>query len=121
MPARVSDAEWEILRFLWANGEATAAEVVAALQETTTWKPTTIKTLLSRLVKKRVVGFRAEIRGYGYFPLMTEAECARAERQVFLQKVYQGNVRPMLAAFLSDEALTPEDIEALKRLLEERS
>ena len=121
MPARVSDAEWEVLRVLWTQPETTAVEIVAALQQTTTWKPTTIKTLLSRLVKKRVVGFRAATRGYCYFPLVTEPECATVERQFFLQKVYRGNVRPMLAAFLSDEALTPEDIEAVKRLLEERS
>ena len=118
---RVSDAEWEVLRVLWECHEAPAAEVVAALQQTTAWKPTTIRTLLSRLVKKRALGFRPEVGGFVYFPLVTEAECAAAERRSLLQKVYHGDPRSMLAAFLTAEPLTPEDLNALRALLDERS
>ncbi len=117
---RISDAEWAVLRALWARREAVAADIVAALQETTTWKPTTIKTLLSRLVKKRVVGFRPGLSGHVYFPLKMEAECAAVERRSFLQKVYRGDSRSMLTAFLTEEHLTPEDVEALRQLLDER-
>ncbi len=35
MMRRVSDAEWEVLRVLWAAGEASAADIVSALQATT--------------------------------------------------------------------------------------
>lgn len=118
---RISDAEWAVLRVLWARQEALGADIVAALQETTTWKPTTIKTLLSRLVKKRAVGFRPDVPGYVYFPLVTEEACAAQERRSFLQKVYGGDPRSMMAAFLTEERLTPEDIAALRRLLDEKS
>ncbi len=118
---RISDAEWAVLRVLWARQEASGADIVGTLQETTTWKPTTIKTLLSRLVKKRAVGFRPDIPGYVYFPLVSEAECAAEERRSFLQKVYGGDPRSMMAAFLTEERLSPEDIDALRRLLDEKS
>lgn len=118
---RISDAEWAVLRVLWARQEALGADIVAALQDTTTWKPTTIKTLLSRLVKKRVVGFRPAVPGYVYFPLVSEAACAAQERRSFLDKVYGGDPRSMMAAFLTEERLTPDDIAALRRLLDEKS
>ncbi len=117
---RVSNAEWEVLRVLWAREEASGTEMVAALQEITAWKPTTVRTLLSRLVKKQVIGFRPGLSGYRYFPLMTEAECAAIERRSFLHKVYRGDPRSMLAAFLTEEHLTSEDLDALRQLLDER-
>lgn len=117
---RISESEWTVLQVLWARQELSGADVVAALQATTPWKPTTIKTLLSRLVKKQVVGFRVEGPGYLYFPLVSEAACAAHERQSFLEKVYRGDRRSLVAAFLTDERLSADDIEALKQLLEDR-
>lgn len=117
---RISDAEWKVLRVLWAREQASGADIVATLQKTTEWKPTTIRTLLNRLVKKGVIGFRPEVSGFVYFPLMTESQGAAQERQSFLQKVYQGDPRSMLAAFLTEERLTPDDLDALRQLLNER-
>lgn len=79
-----------------------------------------MRTLLTRLVKKGIVNFRPEVAGYVYFAVMTEAQCAAMERRSFLQKVYRGDPRSMLAAFLTEERLTPEDIAELRRLLDER-
>lgn len=54
---KISEAEWEVLRVLWEKETCTASEVVEVLADNTNWKPTTIKTLLARLVKKNAVGF----------------------------------------------------------------
>lgn len=120
MAPRISDAEWEVLRVLWNLQEASGVSIVAALQETMPWKPPTIKTLLNRLVKKGVVGFRPDVHGYKYFPRVSQSECAARERRSFLDKVYGGDPRSMVAAFITEERLTPEDIEALRVLLDER-
>ncbi len=79
-----------------------------------------MRTLLTRLVKKGIVNFRPEVAGYVSLAVMTEAQCAAMERRSFLQKVYRGDPRSMLAAFLTEERLTPEDIAELRRLLDER-
>ena len=118
---KISEAEWEVLRVLWRKTPCTASEVIEALADNTNWKPTTVKTLLARLVKKNAVGFREVDRTYSYFPLVTQAECVRVENQSFLQRVYGGALKPMLVQFIRDEELTADDIEELKRLLDERS
>lgn len=117
---KISNAEWEVLQTLWVKGEASAADIILALEKTTAWKQTTVRTLLSRLVKKGAIGFRPEVGGYVYFALVSEAQCAAMERRTFLQKVYRGDYRSMLAAFLTEERLTPEDLDALRELLEDR-
>jgi len=118
---KISEAEWEVLRVLWEKETCTASEVVEVLADNTDWKPTTIKTLLARLVKKNAVGFREVDRTYSYFPLITQTECIKVENRSFLQRVYGGALKPMLAQFIRDEKLTADDIEELKRLLDERS
>lgn len=118
---KISEAEWEVLRVLWDKAPCTAGEVIEALADNTNWKPTTVKTLLARLVKKKAVGFREVERTYSYFPLLTQAECIRVENQSFLQRVYGGALKPMLVQFIRDEKLTADDIDELKRLLDERS
>ncbi|MDT3698693.1 MAG: BlaI/MecI/CopY family transcriptional regulator [Thermincola sp.] len=118
---KISEAEWEVLRVLWDKAPCTAGEVIETLADNTNWKPTTVKTLLARLVKKKAVGFREVERTYSYFPLLTQTECIRVENHSFLQRVYGGALKPMLVQFIRDEKLTADDIDELKRLLDERS
>lgn len=108
------------MKVLWARSPATANEVVEALSDTTDWQPKTIKTLLSRLVGKKALGFQKTGRAYAYYPLVDERECVRAERRSFLRRVYDGAMTPMLAEFLEDEELSPEDIADLRRILDEK-
>jgi BlaI family penicillinase repressor len=117
---RISESEWQVMKLLWAKNPSTANEVVEALSSTTTWKPKTIKTLLNRLVKKKAVGYEKKGREYHYYPLAAQADCVRAESHSFLRRVYGGAMKPMLAAFLEGEDLSPEEIKDLKRILDKK-
>jgi BlaI family penicillinase repressor len=91
-----------------------------ALDGFSDWKPNTIKTLINRLVNKRALGFKEQRRIYFYYPLINQEECIRAETKSFAQRVFGGALKPMLVTFLQEEKLSPDDIEELKRILEER-
>lgn len=117
---RISEAEWEVMKVIWANSQATSHDVVEYLSGKTRWKPKTVRTLINRLVRKKVLGFKREGRKYIYFPLLTQEECLRAERRSFLSRVYGGALQPMIAAFLEEEDLSPEEIQALRRILERK-
>ncbi|MDR3587880.1 MAG: BlaI/MecI/CopY family transcriptional regulator [Desulfosporosinus sp.] len=117
----ISDAEWEVMKICWAKlVPCTANEIVKALEQSNDWKPNTIKTLIGRLVKKGALDFQEEGRVYIYYPLVTEEECIKAESKTFLTRVFGGALKPMLVTFLQEEKLSPDDIEELKQLLEER-
>jgi len=117
---KISESEWLVMRVLWLNGSLTANEVVKELTGKTKWKPKTIKTLITRLMKKGAVKFEKEGRKYRYYPAVSEAECVRMERRSFVRRVYGGTTRPMLAAFLEDAKLSAEDISELKKILEQK-
>ena len=117
---RIPESEWLVMRVLWRKSPRTANEVVDELTPETPWKPKTIKTLLNRLGKKAAVGFSRQGRAYDYFPLVSEADSVRAENRSFLERVYGGALAPMLANFLEDDRLSPEEIDQLRRILDGR-
>ncbi len=117
---KISESEWEVMRVLWSESPLTANTIVEKLTATTHWKATTIRTLINRLVEKRAVAYEKKSREYLYYPLVAEAECIRAESNSFLRRVYSGALNPILSAFMENEELSPEDIEALKRILQKK-
>ena len=117
---RISESEWQVMRVLWQTSPLTGNDVVEALEDATTWKPKTVKTLINRLVKKGALGFEKNGRAYLYHPLVEEADCVKAESRSFLRRVYGGALVPMLVNFLDDEKLSMEEIDELRRILDER-
>ncbi len=117
---RISDAEWQVMQAFWSEGRLTADEVVEKLAGKVHWNARTIRTLINRLLTKKALKFEKEGRKYRYFPAVSEAQCVRQERRSFVQRVYGGTVTPMLAAFIEEAKLSREDIEELKRMLDEK-
>jgi len=115
---KIAGSEWRIMKVLWKESPLTAREIIDRLKDTSQWNPRTVKTLLNRLVKKKALEFNKEGRIYLYFPIVSEADCARAERHSFLNKVYNGALLPMLAAFIEEQAVSAAEIEELKRILD---
>ena len=120
-PPRISEAEWQVMKVFWSKPGATANDVIEALGTSSDWSPKTIRTLIGRLVKKNALVARGTGREYEYHPRVAESDCVQAETRSFLSRVYGGSLKPMLAGFLEGEDLSQEEIEDLKRILEERS
>lgn len=116
---QISDAEKEVMQVLWDRAPRTANEVIEALERRTDWKPNTVRTLLNRLVRKKAVSFSQENRMYTYYPLVSKDECVISETRSFLNKNYGGALKPFLVHFLKEEPLSKEDIEELKRILDD--
>jgi len=114
---KISESEWQVMRVLWSKSPATANRIVQALSKKTRWKPKTVKTLINRLVQKKAIDFEKKGREYLYFPVAAQADCVKAESRNFMQRVYGGSLRPMLAAFIEEENLSTEDVKELKKIL----
>jgi len=80
----ISESEWKIMKLLWAKSPQPAYDLIAVLAKTEDWHPNTIKTLLSRLHKKRALGIKKYKNLYRYSPLVFEEACVHAESESFL-------------------------------------
>lgn len=120
---QISDSEWQVMKVFWSNNCCTANRVVEILVRITDWKPKTIKTLINRLVNKKALGYevdKQDKKTYHYFALVAEKDCIRMESQSFLNRVFGGSMNIMLASFIKECDLTGEDIDELKRILDEK-
>ena len=116
----ISEAEYQVMKIIWAKAPISTNEVVEALIKTSEWSPKTIQTLLSRLVKKGVLDHKKESRKFVYMPLVREEEYLEQESDTFLNRFYEGTLNSMVVNFLEQDKLTKDDIDELKRILDEK-
>ena len=116
---RISETEWEVMKIVWDLAPCSASRIIEALnQRNAVWHPKTVKAFLNRLVKKNALGFKLDGRAYLYHPLVRQSECAEAASLSFLDRVFGGSFKPMLAHFVERKRLSREEIRELKKLLE---
>lgn len=117
---QITDSEWLIMKALWEKSPLKNRDIVETISKKSSWNNKTIETLLKRLVDKGAVGFNlinSKIREY--YPIVSQEECIRVENETFVKKVYDGSVSMMMANFLKHQKLSKEELEKLKRMIEE--
>lgn len=116
---KISEAEWEIMKLIWKSNPLTSEEIINQLSARMMWSAQTIKTFITRLIKKGALGFEKKGRIYYYYPLLSEEECMRSENEFFLKKVYDGALNMLFTKFLEEE-LSLEQIEELENILKNK-
>jgi len=119
--SRISNAEWIVMKQLWKRHPQTANEIADTVCTEKDWKPKTVKTLISRLLSKKAIGFTKKGREYHYYPKVKEDACVRHASKNFLHRVFNGAVKPMIATLLESESLSDKDIRELKQILDKKS
>jgi len=114
----ISDAEYQVMKIIWANAPISTNEVVEKLEKATDWKPKTIQTLLSRLVKKEALNYEKDGRVFVYTPLVQESEIVERESNTFLNRFYDGTLNSMIVNYIEQDKLSEDDINELKNILE---
>ncbi len=115
---KISEAESKVLEVLWrAAGPVSADDVVAAMDSDTDWSAGTIRTFLTRLVKKKAVAAKQDGRRYLYRPLIKREDYVHAESRNLIDRLFDGRVAPFLTQFSERRDLSREEIDELKRLI----
>ena len=115
--AKISGAESQIMEALWRAGPLTPDGIVAEVGEAHGWAPGTVKTLITRLLRKKAIEGRREAEGYLYRPLLSRTDYVQSESQNLVDRLFDGEVAPLVAHFAEHRALTPKDIQLLKKLI----
>jgi BlaI family transcriptional regulator, penicillinase repressor len=117
MAVKISGAESQIMEALWRTAPLTPEGIVDAVGEANGWTAGTVKTLITRLLRKKAIEGRREAGGYFYRPLIARADYVLSESQSLVDRLFDGEVAPMVAHFAEHRALTPKDIQLLKKLI----
>lgn len=113
---QISDYELELMKIIWANnGTALYADIAKALEDKgTPWTKNTIITLSSRLIDKGFLKTNKIGRRNEYNAIVSSEEYQSVQAQSFLNKIYEGNAKGLVATLIEKELLSPEDLEQLK-------
>lgn len=113
---KISDYELELMKIIWANnGTALYTEIFKGLEDKgTPWTKNTIITLSSRLIEKGFLKTNKIGRRNEYKATVTTEEYQSAQAQSFLDKIYEGNAKGLVATLIEKELLSSEDLEELK-------
>ena len=117
--ARVSGAESRIMEALWARGPLTAEDLVREVGAAQDWGEATVKTLITRLLKKKSIASAREGGRARYTPLLTREDYVTGESQGLLDRLFGGQLAPLVAHYAKHRALAPEEVARLKRLIDE--
>lgn len=119
---KLTDAEWAVLDVLWAAGDPPGpalGDVTDALRPATGWSRNTVHTYLTRMEGKGLVDIDRTAEPHRYRAAVTREDCARAARSGLLHTVYGGATGDLVAAFLTENALSCAERDRLRKLLDE--
>lgn len=116
---RISSAESQVMEALWNQSPLSTEEIFNAVGPANGWAEGTVRTLVNRLLKKKAIRGERQGTRYHYHPLVEQSDYVLSESQGLLNRLFEGEVTPMIAHFAKHRALTPEDVANLKRLIAE--
>lgn len=114
----LSRRERQILDILYQRGQATAAEVQAALPEPPSYSA--VRALLRILEEKRHVRHQQDGPRYVYLPTVARANAQRSALRHVLQTFFNGSAEQAISALLGDSAakLSPAELDRLARMID---
>lgn len=113
----LSDLQLDLMRVLWARGEASTAEVADALAAQRGLAHTTVATVLSRLEKRGVVSARREARQLIYRAEVAESAVRRGKVAGLLGSLFGGDARALVAHLVKEDEIAAGDLEQIRQLL----
>jgi len=115
----LTKAEWLIMKCCWKKGKCTARDVYEEMLKQKAWRYQTVKTMLDRLVQKDYVKM-SKIGPICLFePAVSQTRVMGKALDTFVGTVLDGALAPVFAHLAKGGKLGQEDIESLKKLVEQ--
>jgi BlaI family transcriptional regulator, penicillinase repressor len=113
-----TDAELEILRVLWRDGERTVREVHAEVSRD---KPVAYTTILKQMqvMQQKGILMRSErFRSHVYWPAQPQTQVQKRLSQDLLHQAFGGSARQLLQSALGGRRVDAAEIREIRELLQ---
>ena len=117
---QISDAEWQVMKIIWMQGEQTSSDLIRVLAERFDWSKSTIQTLLARLVEKECLTRKKEGKFFVYSALLTLDQSRDLLVQDIKDKVCSRRIKNLLADLITECDFTQADLEDLEAVISEK-
>ncbi len=117
---QISDAEWQVMKIVWMQGEQTSSDLIRVLAERFDWSKSTVQTLLARLVEKECLTRKKEGKSFVYSALLTLDQSRDLLVQDIKDKVCSRRIKNLLADLIVECDFTLADLEDLEAVISEK-
>ena len=115
---RPTKLELAILRVLWEKGPGTVRDIQARLSETKETGYTTALKMLQIMTEKGLVERDETVRPQVYRTKFSQEKTQRQLIQDLLHRAFGGSVKALVMQAVSTRKSTPEDLEAIEKILD---
>ena len=117
---QISDAEWQVMKIIWMQGEQTSTDLIRVLAERFDWSKSTIQTLLARLVEKECLTRKKEGKFFVYSALLTLDQSRDLLVQDIKDKVCSRRIKQLVVDLIMECDFTLADLENLEAVISEK-
>ena len=117
---QISDAEWQVMKIIWMQGEQTSTDLIKVLEKRFSWSKSTIQTLLARLVEKECLTREKQGKFFVYSALLTLDDSRGLMVQDIKDKLCSRRIKLLLADLIEECDFTLADLNLLQQVLEEK-
>ena len=117
---QISDAEWQVMKIVWMQGEQTSTDLIRVLAERFNWSKSTVQTLLARLVEKEYLTRKKEGKSFVYSALLTLDQSRDLLVQDIKDKVCSRRMKQLVADLIVECDFTQADLADLETVISEK-
>lgn len=117
---QISDAEWQVMKIVWMQGEQTSSDLIRVLAERFNWSKSTVQTLLARLVEKECLTRKKEGKSFVYSALLTLDQSRDLLVRDIKNKVCSRRMKQLVADLIMECDFTQADLADLETVISEK-
>ena len=117
---QISDAEWQVMKIIWMQGEQTSTDLIKVLEKRFSWSKSTIQTLLARLVEKECLTREKQGKFFIYSALLTQEDSKKLLVQDIKDKLCSRRMKQLLADLIKECDFTLADLEGLEEVISKK-
>ena len=117
---QISDAEWQVMKIIWMQGEQTSTDLIRVLAERFDWSKSTVQTLLARLVEKDCLTRKKEGKSFVYSALLTLDQSRDLLVQDIKDKVCSRRIKQLVADLIMECDFTLADLTDLEAVISKK-
>lgn len=112
---KVYESEYRFCLILWEHEPIKSRELVRLCEEILGWKSTTTYTVIRRLSERGIIKNENTI----VTSLVSKDQVQEAKIEEMVEKTFEGSLPAFVAAFGRHKKLSEEEIEKIRRIIEE--
>jgi predicted transcriptional regulator len=118
MQEKLFESEAKVMEIIWAKAPISAKDISLIAAERIGWNKNTTYTVIKKLEAKGFI--QREDPGFICTPLISQNQMQKVEATSLVKKVFGGSRKALFSALLEDEPLSDEEIDELRKLIDNR-